>query len=348
MITEALTQEKFPAESQGTSGTRGPRIGKVALEGPVILAPMAGITDRPFRRLCREMGASLAVTEMVSAQGLARGRGASREIARGFLGEEPWWVQLFGEDPGSMARAAKIVEGMGAGGIDINLGCPVAKVVKTGAGAALLKEPARSAALVRAVRRAVKVPVTVKMRAGWDGGSINCLEVAKAAQEEGADGVILHPRTARQFFKGSADWSLIKGLKDNLTVPVIGNGDVASPKDALKMLDETGCDGVMVARAARGAPWIFRDILVYLERGEAPKPPAPKERLRVMLKHLELLGEEYGARLAMKRARMHFMWYVKGLRGGARFRSRISGVSDMGELGRIAEDFLLGLEEATR
>lgn len=305
-------------------------IGSLTLENNLILAPMAGITNLPFRLLARDEGASLCFTEMVSVNGLVREGRKTFELLRSRPGDRPLGIQLFGDDPRLIAEGARMVEGHGDL-IDINMGCPVKKVVGTGAGSALLREPAKIRAIIRETRRATKIPLTVKIRSGWVCEEANFLEIARIAEDEGCDAITLHPRSRSQMFEGHSDWQKIAEMKRSVKIPVIGSGDLFTAADVTAMLAETGCDGVMVARGALGNPWIFRQALALLEGGE-PAAPAPEERLRAALRHLELFTELSGERVALREMRKHFGWYSHGLAGAAQFRKAVNIIEGKGAL----------------
>jgi nifR3 family TIM-barrel protein len=298
------------------------KIGRLTLANRVVAAPMAGITDRAFRDLAREMGAGLTCTEMISAQALIHG---SRKTAwlLDIAGEHPISVQLFGSDPLVLARAAQMVVDAGADVVDLNMGCPTPKIVKHGEGCALMRDPQRAGEIVAAVAAAVSVPVTVKMRKGWDEGYPDAVVLARVAAAAGAAAVTVHGRLRAEFFSGQADWNIIRAVKNAVPIPVIGNGDVRSGKDAARMLDVTGCDAVMIGRAARGNPWIFRNVLHYLETGQELPPPTPDERVAMAFRHFDLLLRYKGEAKAVLEMRKHLAWYTRGLRGAARLRARL-------------------------
>lgn len=296
------------------------KIGNLKLDNNLILAPMAGITNLPFRLMCKDEGAGLVFSEMVSAMALVRNSKKTKELLISDKREKPLGVQLFGSEPETLAEAARFVEGEGADIVDINMGCPAKKVVSTGAGSSLLKEPLKIRQTIEAVRSAVNIPFTIKIRSGWDAKSINYLEVGKIAEESGAEAVTLHPRTTSQQFGGHSDWSHITELKRTIKIPVIGNGDVKTPEDARKMLSETGCDGVMIGRGALGNPWIFSRSLKYLQEGSIPAPPSEEEILSAIRHHIEGLVEFMGERSAVKEFRKHIGWYTKGLPNSSDFR----------------------------
>jgi len=318
-------------------------IGSLVLPGNLLLAPMAGITNLPVRLLAREMGAALCFTEMVSVNGLVREGEKSFALVRGTTEDRPLGIQLFGDDPGSMAEGARLVAGFG-NLIDLNMGCPVRKVVNCGAGSALLRDPAKVREIVRAVRRASELPLTVKIRTGWEAGEQTFLEVARIAEGEGCDAITLHPRSRSQMFEGNADWSRIAELKRSVAIPVLGSGDLFTAGDVVAMLRQTGCDGVMIARGGLGNPWIFREATALLAGGE-PIPPTPSERLDATLRHLELFIGMAGERVALREMRKHLSWYVRGLPGAARFRDTVNRADDRELLVRELRLFLTGREE---
>jgi len=315
-------------------------IGSLTLKNRVFLAPMAGITNLPMRLMARDCGASLTFTEMVSVNGLTREGRKSFDLLKTVAADRPIGMQLFGDDAQMLAEAARLVEDYGEL-IDINMGCPVRKVVGTGAGSALLREPLKVAGIIRAVRRATRLPFTVKIRTGWVCGDHSFLEIGRIAQEEGCDAVTLHPRSRAQMFDGHADWSRIAELKQALEIPVIGSGDLFTAQDVAAMFRETGCDAVMVARGAMGNPWIFRESLCLLA-GETPKPPGPAERFAAARRHLALFSELEGDRVALMEMRKHLSWYSKGLPGAAHFRAAVNRIEDASELVGAMEGFFHG------
>ncbi|WP_145017906.1 tRNA dihydrouridine synthase DusB [Geobacter argillaceus] len=313
------------------------KIGSLVLANPLLLAPMAGITNLPFRLIARREGAALCFTEMVSVNGLVREGQKSFALIAGTPEDRPLGIQLFGDDPALLAEAARLVEGYGEL-IDINMGCPVRKVVGSGAGSALLREPAKVRAIVRAVRRATGLPLTIKIRTGWTCEEPTFLEIGRIAEAEGCDAVTLHPRSRAQMFEGRADWNRLRELKKALAIPVIGSGDLFRPGDAVAMLAETGCDGVMIARGGLGNPWLFRQSLAFL-RGEEPAMPTPAERLAVARRHLELFVATAGERVAVLEMRKHAAWYAKGIPGAAQFRDRVNRLATVDELIAAMEEF---------
>ncbi len=317
-------------------------IGNVELANPVIAAPMAGVTDRAYRILAREAGCGLVFTEMISDQALIYGNPRTRLILEHGGEEGLLAVQIFGSNPNYMAQAAEIVAGEGASIIDINMGCPTPKIVKNGEGAALMKKPELAAEIVSRVVARVQVPVTVKMRKGWDDENINAVELARLVEAAGAAAVTVHGRTRAQFYSGEADWDIIRRVKEAVSIPVIGNGDVRTPLDAKRMLEETGCDGVMIGRASMGNPWIFSRTIHYLATGELLPEPAWEERIRTALRHLDLLVELKGERIGVLEMRKHAAWYLKGLRGAARLREKINQAGSVKEMRDILTGILNG------
>lgn len=304
------------------------KIGTLSLENEIILAPMAGITNLPFRLINRDFGVGLTFTEMISANGLIRGMRQTLHYLNTHPDDRPVGVQLFGTDPSMLAEAARIITDLGADLLDINMGCPVKKVVKTGAGAALLKDPPRIAAILKAVRRGTYLPLTVKVRAGWNLRSINIMEVSKIAEDSGVDAIIVHPRTADQAFNGTADWSIIEKVKGLLHIPVIGNGDIKKGEDAVRMMRTTGCDAVMVGRGCLGNPWIFEQIAACLQGRVDPPSPSLVQREQMIRRHLAMELAAVGEKAGMKMFHKHLLWYTKGLKGGAPFRQMITTVED--------------------
>jgi tRNA-dihydrouridine synthase B len=318
------------------------RIGSVAYDAPFMLAPLAGVSDSPFRQLAREHGAAFVYTEMVSADGLVRGHQATLDYCRFQAHERPIGIQLFGSDPDVMADAARVLCDLSPERrpdlIDINMGCPVRKVVNRCAGAALLQDVPRIAAIVRAMVDASTLPVTAKIRLGWDGDSQNVVEVSRALEDSGAAAVAIHARTRAEKFEGHAHWDLIGEAKKAVGIPVIGNGDVREEDDAIRMLDSTGCDAVMLGRAAFGDPWVFRRLRAYWERGERLAPPSAGDRLEAGVRHLKLMEEHVGPECAAREMRKHVAWYVKGLPRSASVREQVNrarGVEEMIELLRV-------------
>ena len=302
------------------------QIGTVKIDGQAILAPMAGVSDIAYRLLAKEHGAALVCTEMVSAMGIKYKNERTHELLRIEDVECPVSMQIFGSDPEAIALGAKVVANAGADIVDINMGCPVKKVVTSGDGSALMKNPDLAARVAEAAVEAVDVPVTVKMRIGWDSDSINVVDFAKRIESTGVAAIAVHGRTKEQMYSGHADWSYIKAVKEAVSVPVLGNGDIVEPEDAKQMLDETGCDAVMVGRGAQGNPWIFGRIHHYLATGEVLSGPTDIERLDMLLKHFDLLCQYKGKSMAVKEIRTHAGWYMKGLPESAYWRNRVNTI----------------------
>jgi tRNA-dihydrouridine synthase B len=314
-------------------------IGDINIPGVAVLAPLAGITDLPFRLICKELGAALVYTEMISAEGLIRKQKGTEQITETDPREKPVAFQLFGRRPGSMAEAARILCGLGADIIDINMGCPVKKVVKGGSGAALLRDVRDAEGLIRAVVEASRVPVTVKLRTGWGAEDFVAVELARAAEALGAKAVAVHGRYAKQGFAGRADWSAIRAVKESVGIPVIGNGDIASAHDAKRMQGETGCDMVMVGRGALGYPWIFREIKEYISTENIPSPPLAIERGEMLIRHLKMVVARDGERHGIRVMRKHAAWYSKGLVGSPEFRRVINHVDTLGDFEEAVTSF---------
>lgn len=293
-------------------------IGSLVLAHNVVLAPLAGITNLPFRLLCRAEGAALAFTEMVSVNGLVREGIKTLALLKSCVEDRPLGIQLFGDSPSDLAEAARMVSGYGDL-LDINMGCPVRKVVGTGAGSALLQDTAKIAAIIRAVRKATALPLTVKIRSGWHCGDDVYLEVARIAEAEGCDAITLHPRSRSQMFSGQADWNHIRAMKAGLSIPVLGSGDLFTAPDCLRMLRETGCDGVMIARGVLGNPWIFRQTLELAQQGYFNKVRV-SERADTILRHLQLFTGECGEAVAVREMKKHIGWYAKGFSGASEIR----------------------------
>lgn len=299
------------------------------------LAPLAGITDKSFRRLCRECGAALVYTEMVSAKALWYGDKKTEELLATYAGENPVAFQIFGSDIDAMAFAAETLDGRENTFLDVNMGCPVPKVVKNGDGSALMRDPDKAGRIVEAMCKRTKKPVTVKIRAGWDAENVNAPEFAKALEAAGAARVCVHGRTREQYYSGTADWSVIGRVKAAVSIPVIGNGDVFSAADAKRMAEQTGCDYVMVGRGALGNPWIFAEA----SDPETFVSPSPREKAAMFLRHANLAADDKGERMAVLEMRKHAGWYFKGLPGSARLRAKINKISSLCELQKEITEF---------
>ncbi|MCL2236220.1 MAG: tRNA dihydrouridine synthase DusB [Defluviitaleaceae bacterium] len=305
---------------------------------PVVLAPLAGITDLPFRRICRSFGAGMVTSEMVSAKALVHGNEATRRLLRTDNGERPSVVQIFGSCPETMAQAAEILNNSPFEILDINMGCPAPKIVKNGDGSALMRDPALAGRIVRAVKAVSHKPVTCKIRLGWDGTSINCVEYAKIIEDAGADAIAVHGRTRSQMYAGLADWSWIKKVKEAVSVPVTGNGDVANPEQAKKLMEETGVDALMIGRATYGDPWIFKHITTYLATGELLPAPTPSEKIAMSLHHAKMAVEHDGEKVALREMRKHFSWYVKGLREATEAKVAINKAESFNQVEEILRE----------
>ena len=316
------------------------RIGEVLLENNLILAPMAGVTDLPFRVLCHEQGAGLICTEMVSAKAIYHNNRNTEELLRIDDREGAVSLQLFGSDPDCISQMAKRIEDRPFAILDINMGCPVPKVVKNGDGSALMKQPKLVEEIVDKTVRAIRKPVTVKIRKGFDEQHVNAVEVAKAAEAGGASAVAVHGRTREQYYAGKADWDIIARVKGAVKIPVIGNGDLTCPEDVEAMAAQTGCDGFMIGRAAQGNPWIFRQILSYFETGEHLPKPFLEEMIPMMLRHARMVIEYKGETTAMREMRRHAAWYTAGYRNSSKLRGRIQEVCSYRELEELFEKLL--------
>ncbi|MDY6789644.1 MAG: tRNA dihydrouridine synthase DusB [Thermodesulfobacteriota bacterium] len=302
------------------------KIGKLILDNPVILAPLAGITNLPFRMMAKDAGCGLVCSEMISANGLVHRSIKTEKMLDSHPREKPLCIQIVGSDPLIMADAAMIVENSGADIVDINFGCSVKKVVKTGAGVALMRNSKQAEQLLETVRKTVKIPLTIKIRTGWDQSGTQAMEIAEIAQACGVDAIAVHPRTASQGFKGVADWSIISAVKKKVSIPVIGNGDIVNPEDAIRMLDETGCNAVMIGRAAIGNPSIFSQVLALL-RGEEMPQRDTLSRFDIMIKYLKDSVEYLGEKQACFMMRSRLGWFVKGMRFSSSFRESIKHIS---------------------
>lgn len=311
------------------------KIGSVEIKNPFVLAPMAGVTDLPFRGLCKEQGAGLICTEMVSAKAISYHNKNTKALMEINPKEHPVSLQLFGNEPELMAEVARSIEEQPFDILDINMGCPVPKVVNNGEGSALLKDPALIGKIVREISHAIKKPVTAKIRIGFEGYEVDPVEIAKIIEDAGGAAVAVHGRTRQQYYAGEANWEVIGRIKDAVSIPVIGNGDVDSPLKAEKMMKDTGCDGIMIGRAVRGNPWIFREMNHYFETGELLEKPDPKEIREMILRHarwqIELKGEFTGIR----EMRKHVAWYTSGMRHSAGLRRESNTIENYESLERL-------------
>ena len=307
-------------------------IRNVKIDNPYILAPMAGVTDLPFRLLCKEQGAGLLCMEMISAKALQYKNKNTKALLAIHPKEYPVSLQLFGSDPKIISEQAKRIEELPFQILDINMGCPVPKVVKNGEGSALMKNPKLVYEIVYQTARAIQKPVTVKIRKGFDDACINAVEIAKIIEEAGGAAVAVHGRTREQYYSGKADWEIIRQVKEAVSIPVIGNGDVTSGEKALEMRERTGCDGVMIGRGAQGNPWIFHELLEYDRTGKLPPRPSKEQIKETMLRHARLQLEFKGEYLGIREMRKHVAWYTKGMEGSAKLRDDINKVESYAEL----------------
>lgn len=312
------------------------KIGNVEINGKVVLAPMAGVADRAFRELCVGYGASYVVSEMISSKGVSMGDRKSKDLAYLSDAERPAAIQIFGSDPLTMAQSVELVMAYKPEIIDINMGCPAPKIAGNGGGASLSKNPPLAEEIVKAVVNASPVPVTVKIRMGWDFDNVNAVEMAKRAENAGASAVTVHGRTRNQMYAPPVNRDIIAQVKKEISIPVIGNGDIIDEQSAAIMLEETNCDLIMVGRGALGRPWVFSQINAYLEHGRVIPEPPVSEKMRVMIKHIETLCQYKGDYVGMREARKHAGWYTKGLRGAANYRRELGTLENMEQLQEIA------------
>lgn len=316
------------------------QIGNVRLENNLILAPMAGVTDLPFRLLCKEQGAGLLCMEMVSAKAILYKNKNTEELLSIDARENPVSLQLFGSDPVIMSEIAKQIEERPFDILDINMGCPVPKVVNNGDGSALMKNPVLAGKIIEATAKAIKKPVTVKIRKGFDDDHVNAVEMAKIAQESGAAAVVVHGRTREQYYSGKADWDIIRQVKEAVSIPVIGNGDILTARDVIRMSEQTGCDGFMIARGAEGNPWIFKQILHYFEVGEELAKPDFTEVRDMILRHARMQIDFKGEYTAIREMRKHAAWYTAGYKNSSKLRARVCEVETYEELETLFNEVL--------
>ena len=317
------------------------KIGNVTIDCPVVLAPMAGVTDLPFRLLCREMGVGLLSMEMVSAKAILYKNRNTESLMEIAPGENPIALQLFGSDPEILGEIAAQIQNRPFDILDFNMGCPVPKVVNNQEGSALMKQPELVREIASSLVKASEKPVTVKIRKGFDDAHVNAVEIAKILEDCGVAAVAVHGRTREQYYAGKADWEIIRKVKEAVSIPVIGNGDVDSPKAAVEMLEQTGCDGVMIGRAAQGNPWLFREIRHYLETGEELPRPSMDEVKEMILRHARLQVEYKGPDVGMREMRKHVAWYTAGFPHSAKLRSEVNAVGTLEELGELLQNWTL-------
>lgn len=316
------------------------RIGNVEIETPVFLAPMAGVTDLPYRILVKEMGCGLVYTEMISAKGLYYDNDKTSRLLDIDEKEQPVSLQIFGSEPEIMAKIAGQLNDLPFQILDINMGCPTPKITKNGDGSALMKKPRLAGEIIRAVVRSSKKPVTIKIRKGWDDDLINAVEMAIIAQEAGAKAIAIHGRTREQYYSGKADWDIIREVKKEVKIPVIGNGDVCSPENAKHMMEYTGCDAIMIGRAAQGNPWIFKGIIHYLKTGEKLPLPSNQEILSMIIRHMEMLINYKGEKIAIREMRKHIAWYTKGLDNATKLRREINKCENQSQVKTLLFNYI--------
>lgn len=316
------------------------KIGNVTLDNKVFLSPMAGVTDLPFRLICKEQDCGMLYTEMINAKALCYDDQNTKKMLKIEEEEHPVAVQIFGSDPAFMGGAAEILNEYPNEILDINMGCPAPKVIKNGDGSALMKNPKLAEEVLKSVVKNSKKPVTLKIRKGWDDNNINAVEIAKIAEASGISALAIHGRTREQYYSGKADWDIIAKIKESINIPVIGNGDVFEVEDAINMINKTNCDAIMIGRGAQGNPWIFKRINHYMKTGEILPEPTGEEKINTALKHLKLAIDEHGEYVAVREMRKHIAWYLKGLRASARLRDEINKIESYEEVVNKLRDYL--------
>ena len=320
------------------------KIGSISFDNNVFLAPMAGITGMPFRILCREQGCGLVYTEMVSAKGMHYNNARTFDLIRISESEKPVGIQIFGSDPNVMVEMTSRLNDSEACLVDINMGCPTPKITKNGEGSALMTTPDLAARIIYAVSNVSVKPVTVKIRKGWNDQSINAVDIAKIAEQNGASAVTVHGRTREQFYSGKADWEIIAAVKSSVKIPVIGNGDIVKPEDAVRMMNQTGCDAVMIGRGAQGNPWIFGRTLEYLKTGKLVQEPTIAEKMQTMFRHMDMLIGIKGERIGICEMRKHIAWYIKGIRHAAHIKETVFKANTKEEIISVLGDLLPSID----
>lgn len=319
------------------------QIGNIKINGNLILAPMAGVTDLPFRLLCKEQGADLIYTEMVSAKGILHNNKNTDSLLEVKEEERPVSLQLFGADPKILSEMAKKIENRNFDILDINMGCPVPKVVNNGEGSALMRNPKLIGEIVNKVSRAISKPLTIKIRKGFTENEVNAVEVAKIIEANGASGIAVHGRTREQYYSGKADWDIIRQVKEAVSIPVIGNGDISTPEDAIAMMNDTGCDALMIGRGVRGNPWLFHQIKAYMETGVLEDKPTVDQVIDMIMRHAELQIEFKGEFIGIREMRKHVAWYTTGYPKSSKLRNRVNEIETMDQLYKLMEEYKAAL-----